>query len=498
MTPIKCPNCRLSLPQSWSGMNDPNSKCPYCGKALSGKPLGATQTGQSSQSAEPAASPPPAAQAAGRPAGGAKTILWGVGVPIPGMPPKPSTDPASAPSARPAAAVKPAESAPRPAELPRPVAAPAQGFSTAATVNRSFADVPPLSGESAPATDNESLDVDISGSFDPQAGGPTTNAKPAPTVMFDRSSAVAPAFAKEVAALDSQLRAPTDDAAPEADQDEDAVSRPVKSKAKGKQAGKKGHRASAPARWGNAGAEEDDEAKDAPASSKKGLIIGGVAAAVVILAAVAAFALRGGKKTEDSVEPAKPAAESVPAKAEPAAEEPALAAKPTPEPAKPVEPVRPAAAVRAEKPAPSEKPARAEKPAAEKTAHAEKATRDEKALPSEKPQPTDKARPALEEAESKTGNKPSEADFKAANDAYQRGNAKLFKGNTTDAIKEFNEALRLNPRDPAIHRGLGLAYAQSGNSAEAIKHLKSYLKAAPKANDKAMVEKRIDQLQHAK
>jgi regulator of sirC expression with transglutaminase-like and TPR domain len=41
-----------------------------------------------------------------------------------------------------------------------------------------------------------------------------------------------------------------------------------------------------------------------------------------------------------------------------------------------------------------------------------------------------------------------------------------------------------------------LAYAQSGNSAEAVKHLKAYLKAAPKANDKAMVEKRIDQLQH--
>ncbi|HEY5281731.1 MAG TPA: tetratricopeptide repeat protein, partial [Polyangia bacterium] len=71
---------------------------------------------------------------------------------------------------------------------------------------------------------------------------------------------------------------------------------------------------------------------------------------------------------------------------------------------------------------------------------------------------------------------------------------KLFQGNTADAIVEFNEAHRLNPKDPAVHRGLGLAYAQSGKSAEAVKQLKLYLKAFPKAPDRTIIEKRIDQL----
>ena len=42
--------------------------------------------------------------------------------------------------------------------------------------------------------------------------------------------------------------------------------------------------------------------------------------------------------------------------------------------------------------------------------------------------------------------------------------------------------------------GLGLAYAQAGKKSEAIKHLKMYLKAAPKANDRPIIEKKLDQL----
>jgi regulator of sirC expression with transglutaminase-like and TPR domain len=83
-----------------------------------------------------------------------------------------------------------------------------------------------------------------------------------------------------------------------------------------------------------------------------------------------------------------------------------------------------------------------------------------------------------------------------ADEAYQRGNARLFQGQTADAIKDFEEALDKNPKDPAIQRGLGLAYAQLGNAADAVRHLKAYLKAAPKANDRALVEKRIEQLRN--
>ena len=119
----------------------------------------------------------------------------------------------------------------------------------------------------------------------------------------------------------------------------------------------------------------------------------------------------------------------------------------------------------------------------EKPAHAEKSAATEKPR-------TEAAAPEPKAA----GGKPSEDDYRKANEAYERGNAKLFQGNTAEAIAEFNQALKLNPKDPAIHRGLGLAYAQSGKSAEATKQLKLYLKASPKATDRAIIEKRIDQL----
>ncbi len=335
------------------------------------------------------------------------------------------------------------------------------------------------------------------------AAGPTAEAsepqanKPAPTVMFDRLSAVNPALATEIAAVDSQSQARKVEPEPPLPADDGPTSRQVKGKPgkdKGTTVVKKGQRRPGAAKWGSAGAGEEDATKTSAAqpSSKKGLIIAVAAAAMVILAGVAYLVLRPGKVEQSSAaeSPSQPAEQPAKAEPAPAPQFPALAAQPTAEQAKPAEPSRPAVA---EKPAPEQKGARADKGASEKPSHAQKAGHDEKAKPSD-----DSAwGPAGAAADAKSA-KPSEADYRAANEAYQRGNAKLFKGKTADAITEFGEALRLNPKDPAIHRGLGLAYAQSGNSGEAIKHLRAYLKAAPKANDKAMVEKRIDQLQHAK
>jgi tetratricopeptide (TPR) repeat protein len=209
-------------------------------------------------------------------------------------------------------------------------------------------------------------------------------------------------------------------------------------------------------------------------------MIAAIAVAAAALIGAGVYFLRG-KSGPTAKEPAKTAE---PAQAEPApSEEPAaLAPKAGFEPpAKPIPAAKPAVAeklARPEKPAPAEKPARAEKPA-----HAEKPAAAEKP----------KAEPAAPEPKG-AGGKPNEEDFRRANEAYERGNAKLFQGNTAEAIAEFNRALKLNQKDPAIHRGLGLAYAQSGKSAEATKHLKLYLKAAPKATDRAIIEKRIDQL----
>jgi tetratricopeptide (TPR) repeat protein len=89
---------------------------------------------------------------------------------------------------------------------------------------------------------------------------------------------------------------------------------------------------------------------------------------------------------------------------------------------------------------------------------------------------------------------PSEDNQRRAHEAYARGNAKLLQGGIDEAIVAFKEALKLDPRDPAAQRGLGLAYLQAGNASQAVQHLRRYLRAAPGAPDRQLIEKRIEQL----
>ena len=89
---------------------------------------------------------------------------------------------------------------------------------------------------------------------------------------------------------------------------------------------------------------------------------------------------------------------------------------------------------------------------------------------------------------------PSENDQRLAREAYARGNTQLFQGQVDQAIASFKESLRLDPRNPAAMRGLGLAYVQAGNAGQAVQFLKRYLKASPAASDRALIEKRIEQL----
>jgi tetratricopeptide (TPR) repeat protein len=185
---------------------------------------------------------------------------------------------------------------------------------------------------------------------------------------------------------------------------------------------------------------------------------------------------------EPVAEPANalPAAEAkaeAPSKAEaPAKSKPAKAASPA---EKPVAAARPAEAVvpAAEKIKPEKKPA-AEKPAA--------AERPAKPAPESAPKAEKKA---AETAAPAGGN-----NAQLAAEAYQRGNAKLLSGALPEAIAAFSEAIKLNPKDAQSQRGLGLAYAQSGKAPLAVRHLKLYLKIAPGAPDRALIEKRIEQL----
>ena len=166
---------------------------------------------------------------------------------------------------------------------------------------------------------------------------------------------------------------------------------------------------------------------------------------------------------------------------------PAEAVKSAVAPLPPAEKSRPAA----EKKAAPEKVAMAERPA--------KPTSGPRVAPTpvaEKPEP-EASGPVSEKTAPKTaepGVSNNGDKLRLAAEAYQRGNAKLLSGALPEAIAAFSEAIKLNPRDAPSQRGLGLAYAQSGKAALAVRHLKLYLKAAPHAPDRALIEKRIEQL----
>ena len=473
MIPTKCPNCRLSLPQNWSGANDPGAKCPYCGKPIAGSPAA---PGAPSAPAQPAPAPKAAA----------KTMLWGVGVPIPGrLPDKPFPAPVPAPVAQPRPQPVP-QSSPKPAPYSTKDA-----LGESQTVPRSAISEPASAGKSAPiapvapAVEPADFDVDVSEAPIPEPASVAQPAvrsnQPAATVMFESAvhSGASPSRLEGVAPY-------TDGASeePEPPAEPSPGPTPTRAKVKGKPLPRKVYKPKS-GFSSNRGDEADDADAPKPASSKAGLIVF-LVLVVAAAAVIGAVLLRGRGKSESAGQEDRGAAPKAKPLIEPVPGEEPAALAPKPAPAAPAVAEKPAPA---EKPARAEKPIRAEKPAVEKPAPAEKPTR------AEKPAHAEKAEPSTTPPEPKaSGGKPSEEDFRHANEAYQRGNAKLMQGNTAEAIAEFNQALKLNPKDPANHRGLGLAYEKAGKSADAIKHLKLYLKASPKANDRAIIEKRIDQL----
>lgn len=290
---------------------------------------------------------------------------------------------------------------------------------------------------------------------------------PAPTVMYDSAVRMDPAVAGyENPAAEPELApsiAPAEEPIPAAEPSPPPIR--TKAKLKGKPVPRKIYKPKS-GLTGKGGADEDEtEVPKVPSSNKLGLIIFLSLVACGLLV-VGIIVLRGRGKTEatrpeDVTPKAKTSLEPVPS------EEPPPLAPPEPVKPPPVEPeplARPPKAA-AEKPAPAEKPARADRP---------------------RPEPA----PA---PEAKVSGRSSEENVRRASEAYQRGNAKLLSGNATEAIAEFSQALRLNPKDPVNHRALGLAHAQAGNISEATKQLKLYLKAAPKAGDRAMVEKKLEQ-----
>jgi hypothetical protein len=79
----------------------------------------------------------------------------------------------------------------------------------------------------------------------------------------------------------------------------------------------------------------------------------------------------------------------------------------------------------------------------------------------------------------------------AAAAAYKRGNERLLAGDAAGALEAFGEAIAADPHLAAAHRGLGLAHAQLGHRAPAQRSLRTYLRLAPTAPDRDLIQSRL-------
>jgi outer membrane biosynthesis protein TonB len=212
-----------------------------------------------------------------------------------------------------------------------------------------------------------------------------------------------------------------------------------------------------------------------------------MAAAGVALIGMLVFALRG-KPVEKPPEPKAP--EAVQAPEPPKAEAP-KAEPPKAEPPKAEAP--PAEVPKAEPPAPEPRPlAKPER------------TRPAVEPPAEAPPRRLRGKKVVLEYDRGTPPPASSAPVEdpalvaRARDAYKRGNQRLFSGDSVGAIAAYRESLEIYPGYVGGYRGLGLAYAEKGETAEALKALKTYAKTVPNAHDVPLIKKRIEHLESSK
>lgn len=521
MTPSNCPYCKAPLPATRPEATRPVILCQSCGKAIV-------------TAASVAGSP-----AVSKPASPAKTLMW-MGGPLPGrpgvppvapVPSRPGTpspampiSPTSAPAVTPRdansaagrvpamvqSAASPAGAEPRGASaLPAAVgvaAAPKRRTATSEFATAPTIVPPPPEPVDVAARHPEPLAIDANA---PDSGG----------VDVDMSAEGGPPSAGGAAAV---AEAPSGEPASEAGAMPTPENKQPDERAsdRGLQGDEVSGASDAVPEWAGSapsvGLVASLKGTSGGGRRKVLLAAGGVGVLVLVASGVAVF-VGGGKKQSapeqqrapvkaiieadkaavpsppaTGEKPALPAAAAEPAKPQPAAvEKPAQPANPVPAPTLVPEKPRPVEKkVVAEPPAPAaspvpQNPLAAPKPAVEKPVTEKVRTASEPATPKPEKKLAEVAPPAAKPA----GNKAQEAA-----EAYQRGNAKLLSGALPEAIAAFSEAVKLNPKDAQSQRGLGLAYAQSGNAAQAVRHLRLYLKASPNAPDRALMEKRIDQL----
>src|SRR3954447_23318990 len=89
---------------------------------------------------------------------------------------------------------------------------------------------------------------------------------------------------------------------------------------------------------------------------------------------------------------------------------------------------------------------------------------------------------------------PTQADEEAAKAHFMAGSAYYEQANYDDAVKEFNEAHRLSQR-PDLLYNIALAYERLERWDEAIASLNRYLRDKPDAQDRSLIQTRIENLE---
>lgn len=213
-----------------------------------------------------------------------------------------------------------------------------------------------------------------------------------------------------------------------------------------------------------------------PRDKRKLILIGGIAAVAVI--AIVIMTRGGGSSADKSAD--KPD------------DKPVVAAVETPSPTTPTPSPAVAAPVAPPEPAPAEPPPTDTAPptATPPTAPTPRPAYRRAAKPA-KPLVLDYDKPKSEPPP--PSDTPDQALAKARA-AYARGNQHLFAGEAESAVTQYKQALAVYPGYVAGYRGLGLAYAQQGDNAAALKAFKTYVGLVPNAKDISLIKKRIARL----
>ena len=70
-------------------------------------------------------------------------------------------------------------------------------------------------------------------------------------------------------------------------------------------------------------------------------------------------------------------------------------------------------------------------------------------------------------------------DMTAAKEHFDKGVQHTMKGETDEAIKEFEATLQIDPKSPEAHNNLGFAYYDKGDLDKAIEHQKKAIEGNP-------------------